>query len=489
MNAVREILHQYEAALREEPKVRAFAFAVFVEDIGVAASTWASTLLMTNLFTDQRTRASVMLPTLACFLAGTLISGPLADWAKPESLARFRYQLVVWARLIETVMLGVMIVQLGTGGAPSVAKVAPFMMLTAFTKTAFRPARTAFSVDLLKREAIQRDIAGRPLLDERGEPLMYKTHLLTFSSLIGVLSSAAVLVGLLVGGQLMALAHGAYTPLLCAQLVAQLGFVGIVALCCHPAKSARQVGLRDLWLHNPAGSTPAARFALLDRVSQFFVAQWEVLRFLCQRQQRSLVALLAGGALVEFVTESYDGKMIIKHILHGSDDSLRYAEIALAVAGLLGVAAVPALTRSLGRLGRIFIVTMLLDGIAIALAGSAARAQVATAVAPFTAILVVDQSLTLISGSLRDLAQNSASSAAMRGRIHGAYAVFVILGDMLTQELAAIVSEGAGIPNMLVQVGWLQVVVVIGLTMLGGRGLWQLGLREHGESAQQAVSA
>jgi hypothetical protein len=79
MNVVMRIWRQYGAALRGEPKVRAYALAAFVEDIGVAASTWASTLLMTNLFTDQRTRASLMLPTLGCFLAGTLISGPLAD--------------------------------------------------------------------------------------------------------------------------------------------------------------------------------------------------------------------------------------------------------------------------------------------------------------------------------------------------------------------------------------------------------------------------
>jgi hypothetical protein len=185
----------------------------------------------------------------------------------------------------------------------------------------------------------------------------------------------------------------------------------------------------------------------------------------------ALLVLLAGGALVEFVTESYDGKMNIKHILHGSDDTLRYADIALAASGLVGVAAVPALTRSVGRLGRIFIVSMLLDRLVIALAGWAARAQAATAIAPFTAFLIAVQSLTLISGSLRDLAQNSASSVAMRGRIHGAYALFVILGDML------------------VQVGWLQIGMVVALTWLGGRALWQLGLRQQDSPATQPVNA
>ena len=489
MNAMRRLLGQYRDALREEPKARAFVLASSLDEVGVAVSTWASTLLLTSLFTDQRTRASLMLPTLACFLAGTLISGPLADWAQRESLARFRYQLVVWARLIETAMLGVLIAQLGTGPV-TVAKVAPFMMLTAFTKTAFRPARAAFAVDLLRCEATQLDAAGRALLDEHGQPLAYKTHLLTFSSLIVVLSSAATLGGLLVGGHLMRLAGGAFTPLFVAQLVAQLGFVAAAALFCHPDKTARELRLRDLWFTDGvARAQGVGRSGLLTRVAQLVVSQREVLRFLAQPQQRNLLLLLAGGALVELVTESYDGRMIIKHILHGSDDSLRYAEIALALAGLAGAAAVPALTRSVGQLGRIFVLTMLLDGVVIALAGSAARAQVASAVVPFTAFLIVDHSLTLVSGSLRDLAQNSASSAAMRGRIHGTYALFVIIGDMLTQQVATLVSDSVGIPVMLMQVGSLQVAAVVGLAMLGGRGLWQLGLREQVKSALRTVSA
>ena len=105
MTAVTRLLHRYRSALRDEPKLRAFALASFFDDIGVAASTWASTLLVTNLLTDQATRARLMLPTLVCFLVGSLISGPLADWADQASLARFRYQLVIAARLAETVML------------------------------------------------------------------------------------------------------------------------------------------------------------------------------------------------------------------------------------------------------------------------------------------------------------------------------------------------------------------------------------------------
>lgn len=486
MTAGKRLLQQYRAALREEPKLRAFALASFFDDIGVAVSAWAATLLMTNLFTDQATRASLILPTLVCFLAGSLISGPLADWAEQTALARFRYQLVVWARLIETAMLGIMIGELDVG-PPSVAKVAPFMMLTAFTKTAFRPARAAFSVDLLRLETVQLDLEGRPLRDERGQPLTYKTHLLTFSSLVSTLSSAATLAGLLVGGQLMALAGGAYTPLLFAQMIAQLVFVSTVALLCHPDKSLRELRWRDLV---PRASIARLRHPhLIRRASQFLRAQREVLAFLSGKKQRGLLLLLTGSAVVEFVTESYNCGMIIKHVLHGSDESLRYAEIALAVAGLVGVASVPALTRAVGRLGQIFVVAMLLDGLVIAVAGATARAGVASAVGPFTAILIVDQSLTLVSGALRELAQNSASSAAMRGRIHGTYAIFVILGDMATQGLATVAADKLGIPSMLLHVGFVQVAIVLGLIALGGRKFWQLGLHDTDHTTLRPVNA
>jgi hypothetical protein len=475
MTALKRLVSQYRDALREEPKLRAFALAAFIDDIGVAVSTWAGTLLMTSLMTDQGVRASLKVPSLVCFLAGTLVSGPLADWAQGESLARFRYQLVIWARLIETGMLGVLVLQLGVG-APTLAKLAPFLMLTAFTQTAFRPARIAFSVDILRRESTQLGPDGQPLLDERGQTLTSKTHLLTSFSLISALASAATLAGLLIGGQLMAWAQGAYRPLMFAQMIAQLGFVLVIALFCHPDKSVRELRWRDIWPDIKSSNT--SNTSVRERLAKLVRSERDVFSFLFQRQQRELLILLAAGALVEFAVEAYDGNMIIKHILHGSDDSMRYAELALAVAAMLAMAAVPALARSLNNLGQIFVLTMLLDGVVIALAGGAARAQVPAAVAPFTAFLIVDQLLTSVSCSLRDLLQNSASSSAMRGRINGTYAMFVILGDMVTQGLATVAADSVGIPSMMQGVGILQVAAVLGLLLWGGRKLWQLGLHE-----------
>jgi hypothetical protein len=476
------LVRQYVTAFREEPKLRAFAAASLVDDVGVAVSTWATTLLMTNLFTTQRARASLMLPTLVCFLVGTVVSGPLADWAGRVSLARlarWRWRLVLWARLAETAMVGVLLLEI-VAGPPTVASVLPFAMLTAFTKTAFRPTRIAFSVDLLEKESPQVDATGEPLKDERGEPLEYKTHLLALTSLVGALGAAATLLGLLVGGRILAASNGSYSPMFAAQGLMHLGFVAVVFFYCHPSRGARGASLRDLFADSEplevATGTP--RLSPGQAFAHFGRALWEGARFLTRQEQRPLLILLVGAAMVELVSESYDGKMIVKHVLQGSDESLRHAEIGWSVVGLLGVAAVPALARAVGSLGRIFLLTMLLDGLVIALAGRVAAVGAAGAVLPFTLVLAVDHTLTLASGSLTDLAQNSASSAGMRGRIAGTYAFAVIVGDMVVEAVATPVSESLGIPTMLVRVGILQVVAVALLGLWGGRRLWRFGLRE-----------
>jgi hypothetical protein len=483
------VVSQYVRALREEPRLRAFAAASFVDDVGLAVSAWAAELMMTNLFTSQRARASLQLPALVCFLLGTVVSGPLADWAARFSLARlarWRWRLVIWARLAEVAM-GVFLLTRLAAGAPTIASILPFVMLGAFTKTAFRPTRIAFGVDLLSHESVQADASGSELRDERGEPLRYKTHLLTMTSLTGALAAAAAFGGLLVGGRILDLAAGRYAPLFFIQGLTQLGFVAVIFFFCHPTRPARAVRVLELFRDDASddpvvsarSSGEPARLSPVGAVGEFGRSLRDGVRFLLQPQQRSLCILLMGAMLVEMVTESYDGKMIVKHVLGGTDDSVRYAEIAWAAVGMVGVALVPALTRAVGSIGRIFLVTMLVDGVVIMAAGQVAGAGAAASIVPFTVILCADHSLTLASGSLTDLATNSASSAAMRGRIAGTYALFVILGDMFVEWAATAVSEAVGIPGMLVRVGLLQVVVVLLLAAWGKRRLWQFGLREE----------
>ncbi len=490
-NPLRSVVRQYVTALREEPKLRAFAAASFVDDIGVAVATWASTLMMTSLFTSQRARASLVLPTLVAFLLGTIVSGPLADWAGRVSLARlarWRWRLVVWARVTEAAFVGVLLLGLASG-APTVRSVLPFAILAAFSKTAFRPTRGAFSVDLLGRETTQVDAAGAPLLDERGQPLLFKTHLLAMTSLIGALSAGATLLGLIVGGRILALAAGSYWPMFLVQGLMHVGFAAIICFFCHPNRAPREVRFGELFVDRAddheaeaasvrAAPEPAARLSFFGAVRYFFRSIAEGARFLAEKKQRPLLVLLAGAAIVEFVSESYDGRMIVKHVLHGDNETLRFAELGWSVVGVIGVAAVPVLARGVGSIGRLFLLTMLFDGLVIALAGSIARAEGASAVLPFVVVIAADHSLTLASGALTDLAQNSASSAAMRGRIAGTYTFVVIIGDMIVEAVATPVSESLGIPAMLVRVGVLQVAVVLALAIWGGRKLWRFGLRE-----------
>jgi MFS family permease len=481
MRPISALVSQYACALREEPKLRAFALASFVDDIGVAIAAWATMLMMTNLFTTQRARASLMLPSLVAFLLGTVVSGPLADWADRDvaRLARWRWRLVVWARLVETAMIGVLLLELRSG-APSVARILPFAILTAFTKTAFRPTRNAFSVDLLSRSTVQTDAAGNILRDERGQPLEWKTHLFAMTSLIGALAAAATLVGLLLGGRILDFAGHNYAPLFAAQAAMHLLFVGVIFFGCHPSLTARAVRVRDLVGDARDAVSAPPRLSILGGVSHFGTSIKEGARFLAEKQQRSLLILLIGTALVELVTESYDGKMIVKHVLAGGDEAVRHAEIGWSIVGVLGVAALPALTRFLGGIGRIFLATMLIDGVVIVLAGRIAGMGAASAIVPFTLAIAVDNGLTLATNGLADLATNSASSAAMRGRIAAAYAFVVIIGDMAVEAIATPVSEAIGIPAMMARVGILQVVIVAGLAAWGGRRLWQFGLRDAG---------
>lgn len=499
-----QLLRQYGRMFREEPKVRSYLGASLIDDVGVAVSTWAATLIMTNLFVSQRERAKLMLPALACFLIGTIVSGPLADWASRSSLARlarWRWQVVLWARLTETLLLGLLVIELLTG-PPTLLRLLPYVMLSAFMKTGLRSTRIAFSVDLLQREELQVDEQGRPLYDERGEPLRYKTHLLTSTSLVGALHTVAALVGLLLGGRILSSVSGRYGILFLFDVLTNLGFIAVVLFGCHPGRTPGWACLRDLWPRRGTdadadadadASAPASQtsqpadatrtFPLVAGFRHFKSSMREGLRFLFQPAQRPLLMLLFGSWLVEVVTESYDGKMILKHVLHGGDDAVRYGEVVWSIVAIVVVAVMPMLARRVGSIGKVFLVTMLLDGIAITIAGRYAAQGTAAAIVPFTAVLSVDHALTMTSTTLTSLVTASASSAAIRGRVAGIFAFFVIIGDMLVEGLATGVSERIGIPQMVFRVGLLQIGLMVIIGLLGGRRLWRFGLNTNENAA------
>lgn len=145
--------------------------------------------------------------------------------------------------------------------------------------------------------------------------------------------------------------------------------------------------------------------------------------------------------------------------------------------GAIGLLLLPALAGYVRSLGKVFLAIMFLDGFVIARAGRFAGLGAVSAVLPFGVAIAVDRSLTLASGSLGDLAINSASSAAMRGRIVALFTFAAIVGDMGAEILATALSDAMGIPAMVVRVGLVQAGVVALIAALGGKRLWSFGLR------------
>lgn len=474
----------YGSLLRREPRARAYLGAALVDDIGIAVSAWASALMMTNLATTQRARASLMLPTLLCFLVGTLVSGPLADWvtrnarATLADLAKWRWKIVVAGRALETLLLGYLVFQLSTG-EPSIGRVLPYVMVAAFMKTGLRATRIAFSVDLLEEESDAVGANGEVLRDERGEPLRFKKHLVTFSSLTSFLSTIAVLAGLLAGREVMALAGNRFWILFAIDIVTNLGFLAVVFFACKPRlTAASNEPIQTTVLTKPRG-----------RIRHFWGSFADGFRFLAAKERRPLLALLAGSWLVEVITESFDGKMVIKHVLHAGDDGLRHAEIAWTVVAAIGAALLPLLVRRLASIGKIFLVTMFVDGMVIAAAGAIAGAAAPAVLLPFTAAIALDKSLTLTSTTLTEIAQNSISSAAMRGRIAGTFALCVIIGDMMSEGLASMAEQRWGIPGLVVRAGLLQIGLVGLLAIGGGKKLWSFGLRSEGTAESEGLGS
>ena len=493
MAQTKGLFRAYASALREEPLLRAYLLGAVVDDVGVAVSTWALDLLRTDLFTDQRARATLMLPTLVCFLAGCVLAGPLADWARHgsrESLARWRWRLIAWGRVIETVALSVAVLSIASGGL-SIGRLLPYFMVSSFMRTALRPTRSAFEVDLLREERVQTDAAGEPLRDELGAPRKYKVHLLSFGAMTSLLRTTATFVGLLAGGQILEAVHQSYVPLFAFDIGTNLCFVAVLVWLCHPERGARPIAARELVVDPESGAagtvrgqaSATGRSIALVALREFGASLRQAWDFLRRPEQRPLAWFLFGAWMIEVIAEFYDGRMIVRHSLEGSADAVRYAEIAWSVATMLVLALLPALARRVGSLGKIFLITMFLDGLAITAAGHLAGVGSSVAIVPFVSVIALDRGLTSASSTLAELAQNSASSAAIRGRIAAAWAFVVILSDIFAEGAATALSEAVGLPGMLLRIGAAQVLAMLVVALLGGRRLWSFGLRTAQTSA------
>ena len=384
----------------------------------------------------------------------------------------------------ETIALSGVIIAVA-GGRPTIGRMLPYFLVSSFMKTALLPTRTAFEVDLLRREEVQIDASGAPITDEQGNPRAYKVHLLSFRTITSFLRATAGFGGLLLGGRILAVVHNSYATLFTVDVVTNVGFIAFITWGCHPEHAPRDVRLRELFGESDGAGAPGVRASaaaegrsiIATGMREFIVSLREAWSFLRHPEQRPLCWLLVGAWTIEVVNEFYHGGMIVLHVLHGSAEAMRHAEIVWSAGAVVILAVLPVLSQRVSQLGKIFVLTMLVDGIVIAAAGRVSAVAAATAIVPFTALLAADRGLTLTSDALIGLAQNSASSAAIRGRIAASYAMVVIVSDMLAEIVSTALSEKVGIPGMLMRVGVAQVVLMAVVLALGGRRLWNFGLR------------
>jgi MFS family permease len=433
-------LRNMRTALREEPAARRYLLANLVDDVGVAVSVWAIQILQTDMMKDQHARASIALPVLVVMIVGTLAAGPLADYARRwsvDALPKWRRDVLLVARVVETLALGALVALIASGPL-TIARVLPYALVSGFLKTALRPTRLALAVDVLEREAPEEG------LDEHGAPRTRKANLPAFAALTSQLSSAAVLAGLLLGGRLMSAAHGRAWILFAFDVLTNVGYLAILATVPILAPKVRIRTLVTL-------QEKAPRFA--------------VVRFVFAKPQRWLLAILGGAWVIEFMDELYDGRMIVRHVLGGSAESVRFAEIAWTLASLVAVGALPALLKRV-PLRVAFTTAMLVDGAIMSLAGTVVIRGGLAAIAPFALLIGADRALTALSGTMAQLAQASATSASMRGRLNGTWQLWVIVTCIVAEGAATAASDAWGIGPMIRFVGVAQIVAVAILALV-----------------------
>ncbi|CAN5623559.1 hypothetical protein BH09MYX1_BH09MYX1_47750 [soil metagenome] len=408
------------ASLATEPAARAYLGGCLVDDLGLAVSLWATQLLQTDLMTDQHARAALAVPTLVAMLLGSLGSGFLADGrgkTAPGSraLVQRRFRVLAIGRLIETLVLAAVVVLIASGPV-TIARILPFMIVSGFMKTALRPTRLAYAADVLH--------------DERRFPVL--------STWVAQARTFAVLGGLLVGGVLMRAASGRVYLLFGFDVVTNLVF--LVGL----AVATRRRLMLGPSIPSPNATTPSA-----GGTSAF--------RFLFRAPV--LVAVIAGSWLLEMVAELYDGRMIVRHVLDASAETVRWMEIGTTVTSIAFVFAVPRLLRRVSA-ERLFAIALFVDAVAMIVAGRLATLHL---VVPFIAILSADSGLGAVASVASDVVTVRDTPAHLRGRVQGIYQLVVLVSAMLAEGVATAAADAHGIPWLVSAAGVVQVVVAIAL--------------------------
>lgn len=407
-------VRSYRDLLRSEPLARAYLLGNLIDDLGVAVSLWAMQLLQTELMTDQHARAAIVVPVLGAMILGSLLSGRLTDGSgmlDRATLHRRRYRVLFYGRLAETMTLGLLVMLLATGPI-TVARIIPYAVVSGFLKTALRPTKLAFSADILAREE------SFPLL----------------SALLSQAGSLATLLGLVFGGALLAAVHGRSHWLFAFDVLTNVAFLGALYACrVHPEGRASTAAV---------AVTPPKQGAL---------------RFLAKH--RLLLWTLLGAWLVEMVAELYDGRMMVRHVLGGTAENVRWAELSWSIVTMALVAGVPWLLRRGVRPERLFLAALAMDAVVMIAAGRMAMAP--GAVLAFGTLLAFDRGLTSVAGVACDVVQVRGTPAELRGRVAGAFQILVLVTAIFAEGIATAVSDAVGIPRLVLGAGLVQGFVAL----------------------------
>jgi len=433
---LRTRLQDYYRLFREEPEGRWYLVASFIDDLGIAASLWASQLIMTRLYTSQAARASVQSPILACLILGVLVGGPLADWfgCRIPALARRRWQVVLLVRTLETIALGYLTWIVAVGSV-DVAAIIPYVVVGSLLRALVRPARQSFEADMLRMKQPQVD--GPPII-------VHLPAMIALKELSGTLGGLG---GLAIGGWLVTTTGDRMWVLFAVDVASNVAFIAMVIALCRPQSQ-----------------TPSPAPIAVDQNGGLKAVVRGAMAFVASPANRAVVIAAICGWMVAFFTEAYDGKMMLMHELKAPDNTVRVAEFTWQTVSATAIVLLPFLGRKLLAWPAMLIVFTAVDGIVFLLAGMFALHGGTTAIPSFIAVLSVDVFMTVACGLMVLLLLAEYTPAELRGRVIGGYLFAVLMGNLAMENLATIAAKAMGIPLMMVSFGAVQ--CVLGLALL-----------------------
>jgi len=425
MQRLRDALIGYKAFWQEEPLGRMYSVASFIDDLGVAASLWASQLIMTRIYATQDARAQVMTPMIVCLILGTVLGGPLADSLSRNKalLPRRRWGVVLVVRALETIALGYLAWQISRG-ALTVKTVIPYAIVSGLLKALVRPTRQALEADILAvREWVSIGVAGKDLA--------VKVHLAPSMSLRELSGTVAGIAGLAAGGMLLSIVGDRLWILFAFDILTNVVFIVLVFRFCRPAEYCE------------------------NEFRASSILRWRDVSSLISPRMMVAAGL---GLLVGMVNEAYDGKMILMHVLHVRDEMIRLSELGWQVASISAILLLSYFGSADQVFSKAFPLLVALDGVVIVLAGIAAASGLPLA---FAGVLWIDRFVTVLALYVPILVILDGTAVEKRGTALAAYTLCTLFGSLGAQQGAARLTRSFSVPQMMLGIGAFQAGIAL----------------------------